>query len=199
MLPNLDVPETSPRSSRRRRNLIAAAVVAVLAITGTVVAITVSRDSRSGALGPCTIGPNAQCPGADLTRANLQFMNLSGAALRPYLKRDGWNAADDLMVIVDEVAVPAGEYRLRAAGSPGGHNGLKSIEAHLKSPTYPRLRIGIKPVDERRQIGDLADFVLHAMPRDERELVEALYPRMITALELWIADGTEKAVSAMGR
>jgi PTH1 family peptidyl-tRNA hydrolase len=95
--------------------------------------------------------------------------------------------------------VPAGEYRLRAAGSPGGHNGLKSIEAHLKSPTYPRLRIGIKPVDERRQIGDLADFVLHTMPRDERELVEALYPRMITALELWIADGTEKAVSTMGR
>jgi PTH1 family peptidyl-tRNA hydrolase len=127
------------------------------------------------------------------------FMNLSGAALRPYLKREGWTAADDLMVIVDEVAVPAGEYRLRAAGSPGGHNGLKSIEAHLKSPTYPRLRIGIKPVDERRQIGDLADFVLHAMPRDERELVEALYPRMISALELWIGDGTEKAVSTMGR
>ncbi len=127
------------------------------------------------------------------------FMNLSGAALRPYLKREGWKAADDLMVIVDEVAVPAGEYRLRAAGSPGGHNGLKSIEAHLKSPTYPRLRIGIKPVDERRQIGDLADFVLHTMPRDERELVEALYPRMVTALELWIADGTEKAVSTMGR
>ncbi|WP_411280788.1 aminoacyl-tRNA hydrolase [Gemmatimonas sp.] len=127
------------------------------------------------------------------------FMNLSGAALRPYLKREGWTAADDLMVIVDEVAVPAGEYRLRAAGSPGGHNGLKSIEAHLKSPTYPRLRIGIKPVDDRRPIGDLADFVLHTMPRDERELVEALYSRMVTALELWIADGTEKAVSTMGR
>ena len=127
------------------------------------------------------------------------FMNLSGAALRPYLKREGWKAADDLMVIVDEVAVPAGEYRLRAAGSPGGHNGLKSIEAHLKSPTYPRLRIGIKPVDDRRQIGDLADFVLQTMPRDERELVEALYPRMVTAIELWIADGTEKAVSTMGR
>ncbi|MFO0228124.1 aminoacyl-tRNA hydrolase [Gemmatimonas sp.] len=127
------------------------------------------------------------------------YMNRSGEVLRPYLKREGWRAADDLLVVVDEVAVPAGEYRLRAAGSPGGHNGLKSVEAHLKSATYPRLRIGIRPVDERRQIGDLADFVLHPMPRDERELVEAQYERMCTAVELWIADGTEKAVSTMGR
>ncbi len=127
------------------------------------------------------------------------YMNKSGEVLRRYLKRDGWSAAQDLLVLVDEVAVPVGEYRLRAAGSPGGHNGLKSVEAHLKSPTYPRLRIGIKPIDERRQIGDLADFVLHTMPRDERELVEGLYDRMTTAVELWIAEGTEKAVSTMGR
>jgi len=127
------------------------------------------------------------------------YMNLSGSVLRPYLKREGWTPAQDLMVLVDEVAVPVGEYRLRAAGSPGGHNGLKSIEAHLKSATYPRLRVGIRPVDERRQIGDLADFVLHNMPRDERALVDELTPRMIDAIELWIAEGTEKAVSTMGR
>ncbi|MCA0376588.1 MAG: aminoacyl-tRNA hydrolase [Gemmatimonadetes bacterium] len=127
------------------------------------------------------------------------YMNLSGVVLRPYLKREGWSAAQDLLVVVDEVAVPAGEYRLRAAGSPGGHNGLKSIEAHLKSPTYPRLRIGIRPVDERRTVGDLADFVLHTMPRDERALVEALWPRLRDAVELWITQGTEKAVSTMGR
>ncbi|MCE2903305.1 MAG: aminoacyl-tRNA hydrolase [Gemmatimonadetes bacterium] len=127
------------------------------------------------------------------------YMNRSGEVLRPYLKREGWRAAEDLLVIVDEVAVPVGEYRLRAAGSPGGHNGLKSVEAHLKSPAYPRLRIGIKPVDERRQIGDLADFVLHTMPRDERVLVEEQYDRLCKAVELWIADGTEKAVSTMGR
>ena len=54
-------------------------------------------------------------------------------------------------------------------------------------------------MDERRQIGDLADFVLHAMPRDERALVEEQYDRMTTAVELWIAEGTEKAVSTMGR
>jgi PTH1 family peptidyl-tRNA hydrolase len=127
------------------------------------------------------------------------YMNLSGAALRPYLKREGWDPAQDLLVLVDEVAVPVGEYRLRAAGSPGGHNGLKSIEAHLKSPTYPRLRIGIRPVDERRPIGDLAAFVLHAMPRDERALYDDSVPRLVDAVECWIAEGTEKAVSSRGR
>ena len=81
------------------------------------------------------------------------YMNLSGAALRPDLKRTGWTPAQDLLVLVDEVAVPVGEYRLRAAGSPGGHNGLKSIEAHLKSPAYPRLRSGIRPGTIRLSVG----------------------------------------------
>lgn len=62
------------------------------------------------------------------------YMNLSGSVLRPISSGKAGSAAQDLMVLVDEVAVPVGEYRLRAAGSPGGHNGLKSIEAHLKSP-----------------------------------------------------------------
>lgn len=127
------------------------------------------------------------------------YMNLSGAALRPVLKREGFNPAEDLLVVVDEVAVPAGEYRFKPFGSPGGHNGLKSVEGQVKSSKYPRLRIGIRPVDERRTIGDLADFVLHPMPRDERELVDALMPRMEQAVELWLAEGTEKAVSTMGR
>lgn len=127
------------------------------------------------------------------------YMNLSGPALRPVLKREGFDPAEDLLIIVDEVAVPVGEYRLRAFGSPGGHNGLKSVEGQLKSAKYPRLRIGIRPVDERRTIGDLADFVLHPMPRDERELVDALMPRLEQAVTMWLVDGTEKAVSTMGR
>lgn len=129
----------------------------------------------------------------------LTFMNLSGAVLRPYLKRDGWSPAEDLLVVVDEIAVPVGEFRLRASGSAGGHNGLKSIESHVKSRDYPRLRIGIRPVDERRQIGDLADFVLRAMPRDEREAVDAIMPRLTQAVEIWVKEGTAKAVSTMGR
>ena len=127
------------------------------------------------------------------------FMNLSGAALRPVLRRPGFTAADDLLVVVDEVAIPVGEYRFKPFGSPGGHNGLKSVEGQVGSSKYPRLRIGIKPVDERRSIGNLSDFVLNSMPRDERELVEELLPRMVQAITVWLRDGTEKAVSTMGR
>ena len=89
----------------------------------------------------------------------LTYMNLSGYALRPYLRRPTWSAASDLLVVVDEVAIPLGTYRLRARGSAGGHNGLKDVERALGTPVYPRLRVGIKPLDDRR-IGDLAGFVL---------------------------------------
>jgi PTH1 family peptidyl-tRNA hydrolase len=75
----------------------------------------------------------------------LTYMNLSGAVLRPYMRRPFWSAATDLMVVVDEVALPLGRYRFRAKGSAGGHNGLKSIEGTVQSQEYPRLRIGIAP------------------------------------------------------
>lgn len=57
----------------------------------------------------------------------LTFMNLSGAALVPYLRRATFDPAADLLVVVDDVALPVGRIRLRAQGSAGGHNGLKSI------------------------------------------------------------------------
>ena len=88
------------------------------------------------------------------------YMNLSGAALRPYLRRENWNASSDLLIVVDEVALPVGSFRIRARGSAGGHNGLKSIEGALGSQDYPRLRIGVGPEDPARRRGDLADYVL---------------------------------------
>ena len=73
------------------------------------------------------------------------YMNLSGAVLKPYLRRPFWAAATDLMIAVDEVALPIGRYRFRSEGSAGGHNGLKSIEAAIGNQKYSRLRIGIHP------------------------------------------------------
>jgi PTH1 family peptidyl-tRNA hydrolase len=127
------------------------------------------------------------------------FMNLSGAALRSYLGRASFDAREDLLVVVDDIAIPVGEFRFRAAGSPGGHNGLKSIQAQLGNAEYPRLRIGIRPVDERRLIGNLADFVLRVMPRDERDLVEALFPKLVTVTDSWAREGTAKTASTHGR
>ena len=88
--------------------------------------------------------------------------------LRPYLRRPFWSAATDLMVVVDEVALPLGTYRFRAKGSAGGHNGLKSIEAAVKSQEYPRLRIGIAPDDPARR-GELADYVLDEFGKREAD------------------------------
>jgi PTH1 family peptidyl-tRNA hydrolase len=113
------------------------------------------------------------------------FMNLSGNAIAPYIRREGWSAATDLLVIVDEVALPLGTHRFRAKGSAGGHNGLKSIEAHVGSQDYARLRVGIKPVDER-PVGDLSDFVLGKAGKAEREAVTEQLPALVTLVEGWI-------------
>ncbi|HVZ78180.1 MAG TPA: aminoacyl-tRNA hydrolase [Gemmatimonadaceae bacterium] len=129
----------------------------------------------------------------------LTYMNLSGAVLRPYLRREGWSAAKDLLVLVDEVALPVGSFRIRARGSAGGHNGLKSIEAAVGSPEYPRLRVGIRPEDERALRGDLADFVLGDFGKRETVLVEDLMPTLTSVVETWLTDGAEVAMNRFNR
>src|SRR5581483_8398515 len=129
----------------------------------------------------------------------LTYMNLSGNALIPYLKRPAWHPATDLLVVVDDIALPVGRYRLRARGSAGGHNGLKSIEQVIGSREYPRLRIGIRPRDPEREIGDLADFVLSPFSIEEREETLALLPRITAAVELWLREGIDAAMNVHNR
>jgi PTH1 family peptidyl-tRNA hydrolase len=124
------------------------------------------------------------------------FMNLSGVVLATHLKRPFWSPKTDLLVVVDDVALPVGTYRLRSQGSAGGHNGLKSVEQHIGHRDYARLRIGIQPVDPERRIGDLADYVLSPFGKAEREEVLALMPKFTDAAELWIRDGIVKAMNA---
>jgi PTH1 family peptidyl-tRNA hydrolase len=116
------------------------------------------------------------------------YMNLSGNVLRPYVRRPFWTPAKDLMIAVDEVALPLGKYRFRAKGSAGGHNGLKSIEANVKTQEYSRLRIGIAP-DEPERRGNLADYVLDDFGKREEAIVRELMPTFTSALELWVKDG----------
>ncbi|HET7564057.1 MAG TPA: aminoacyl-tRNA hydrolase [Gemmatimonadaceae bacterium] len=125
----------------------------------------------------------------------LTYMNLSGAVLIPYLRRATWLPASDLLVIVDDVALPVGRYRLRANGSAGGHNGLKSIEQTIGSRDYPRLRIGIRPEHPERHITDLADFVLSPFAKTEREAIMGLMPRFTDIVECWLGAGIEAAMN----
>jgi len=128
------------------------------------------------------------------------YMNLSGQALKNFVRRPFWSPAKDLLIVVDEVQLPVGTIRLRARGSAGGHNGLKSIEHALDSQDYPRLRIGVGPSEERKGIySNLADFVLAPFARDEREDILALMPRMTELAETWLKEGIEKAMNLFNR
>jgi PTH1 family peptidyl-tRNA hydrolase len=130
----------------------------------------------------------------------LTYMNLSGQVLRNYLRRPLWSPAKDLLVVVDEVALPVGRYRLRARGSAGGHNGLRSVEAAIGNQEYPRLRIGVGPSDERRGIyKDLVDFVLAPFARDEREEIVGLLPKLEDAVDMWMREGIERAMNVHNR
>jgi PTH1 family peptidyl-tRNA hydrolase len=104
------------------------------------------------------------------------YYNLSGQALRPFLKRPFWAPQTDLLVVCDDVALPVGTFRLRPQGSAGGSNGLKSIERTLGHQQYPRLRVGTHPAGEGREVGSLVDFVLSPFDPVERAEVLDLFP-----------------------
>ena len=128
------------------------------------------------------------------------YMNLSGQALRNYVRRPFWSPEKDLLVVVDEVQLPVGRTRIRARGSAGGHNGLKSVEQALGTREYARLRIGVGPSEERKGIyKDLAQFVLSPFARDEREDILALMPQLTATVETWLRDGIEKAMNLYNR
>ena len=126
------------------------------------------------------------------------YMNLSGGALRPYLRRETFKAATDLLVIVDEVALPTGSFRVRASGSAGGHNGLKSIEGAVGSQDYARLRIGVGPDDPARR-GDLSDYVLSDFGKRDTKTIEGLMPTLTELVECWLTDGVDAAANRFNR
>jgi len=121
----------------------------------------------------------------------LTFMNLSGQAigeLARYFKID----IADLFVIVDEVHLPLGKLRARARGSAGGHNGLKSVIAHL-GDEFSRLRLGVGRGGDQR---NLADHVLSKFEKDEAEEVERMTARAADAAEMFIASGIGAVMNA---
>jgi PTH1 family peptidyl-tRNA hydrolase len=114
----------------------------------------------------------------------LTFMNLSGEAVSALLRYFRIEPVD-LLVVLDEVQLPLGKLRARPNGSPGGHNGLKSIAQHL-GDDYARLRIGVGRGDARR---DLADHVLTRFDKDEADEVERMTVRAADAADTFITSG----------
>ncbi|MCC7194735.1 MAG: aminoacyl-tRNA hydrolase [Gemmatimonadaceae bacterium] len=125
----------------------------------------------------------------------LTYMNLSGEAVRTYARRPFFSVASDLLVVVDEVAFPAGRYRFREKGSAGGHNGLKSIERHLGTQEYGRLRIGVGPPDGYERATTLTDYVLGPLGKADTAAVRALLPELTEAIELWLKEGMKRTMN----
>ena len=125
----------------------------------------------------------------------LTYMNVSGRAvgeLQRYFKID----VDAVLVIVDDVNLPAGQLRARRGGSAGGHNGLKSIIEGLGTDQFPRLRVGVGRGDPRR---DLADHVLARVAPDLKETLATAVDTAAGAAELFVTDGIDEVMNRFNR
>jgi len=119
------------------------------------------------------------------------FMNNSGECVRALM--DFYKIPpSDILVICDEVSLPTGRLRIRAKGSAGGHNGMKSIIAHAGTSDFARLRIG---VGEKPEGWDLADHVLAHFPKEEEPAVREALKRAVAAVECCLADGIEETMN----
>lgn len=119
------------------------------------------------------------------------FMNLSGDTVGP-LKAFYQLPLTHLLVAADDADLPLGTIRLRANGSSGGHHGLESVERHLASRNFARLKIGIGRSAGAREI---TDHVLGRFGPDELGLLEKVLDRAASQIECWLEDGVETAMN----
>ncbi|MDO4169655.1 MAG: aminoacyl-tRNA hydrolase [Lachnospiraceae bacterium] len=125
----------------------------------------------------------------------MTYMNLSGECLRQIM--DFYKLEpEDFIVIYDDINLDVGQLRIRKKGSAGGHNGIKSIIAHLGSQEFPRIRIG---VGEKPKEYDLADYVLGRFSKQELEIYDQLMPNIAGATELMIWDDIDQAMNLYNR
>ena len=121
----------------------------------------------------------------------MTFMNNSGRSVQAAMNFYQLTPSD-VMIVLDDIALPCGKIRLRAGGSSGGHNGLKDIEQQLGTNQYPRLRIGIDPPP---QFVPQRDYVLGKFSPAQRKLLDDSIPRACEAIEMWMKEGVGKAMS----
>lgn len=120
------------------------------------------------------------------------FMNLSGNAVAALLSKHGDDDPANVIVVVDDVALPLGMIRVRGRGGAGGHKGLKSIIERVGSQAFSRLRLGIRP---DHIMPDVIDYVLSTVPRRLRERVDRMVERAADAVEVIVAQGVVRAMS----
>lgn len=120
------------------------------------------------------------------------FMNCSGESIRAAMDFYKLDPGKQLLVIYDDISLPVGQLRLRAKGSAGGHNGIKSIILHLGAEEFMRIRIGVgdKPAGQ-----DLADYVLSRFDELDRKLADDGIACAAEAAECVITKGIQEAMN----
>lgn len=120
------------------------------------------------------------------------FMNLSGESVRGLVDFYKIDVETELLVVYDDVSLDVGQLRIRKKGSAGGHNGIKSLLAHLGTNVFLRLKVG---VGEKPARYDLADYVLGHFSKEDRNIMEESYKRAVHAVALLAAGETEQAMN----
>lgn len=125
----------------------------------------------------------------------LTYMNSSGLAVAQALEQTG-STVEELLVVCDDVDLPLGQLRIRAAGSDGGHRGLASVAASTGTQEFARLRLGVgRPPDG----DDTAGFVLEEFSGDEGPAVEEMVASAVEAVRVMQRDGIERAMTIFNR
>ncbi len=126
----------------------------------------------------------------------LTYMNRSGLSVGEALRFYKLSAGEDLVVVVDDVALPVGSIRVRPGGSDGGHNGLADIDRALGGVDYPRIRVGVGEVPKFMV---RADWVLSKFMKEETEAVEAGIAAATEAVETAVSSGLNTAMNKFNR
>lgn len=125
----------------------------------------------------------------------LTFMNESGRAVRQWM--DFFKMpSEDLLVVLDDLAIDVGRVRLRPGGSDGGHQGLRSVIAHVGHEAFARLRVGIGPAPAAE---DQVNFVLEPFRKDEQPVIDACIGQAAEAALYWMTEGLEEAMNQFNR
>ncbi|MCU0311321.1 MAG: aminoacyl-tRNA hydrolase [Acidimicrobiales bacterium] len=122
------------------------------------------------------------------------YMNLSGEAVAPLVRRYGIDDPAHLVVVHDELDLPLGRVKVKSGGGLAGHNGLRSIKAHLHTADFVRIRIGVGKPPTKEQG---ADHVLRRLGKAERAELDVAVEEAADAVEAILADGVDAAMSSV--
>jgi PTH1 family peptidyl-tRNA hydrolase len=132
--------------------------------------------------------------GSVMVAKPLTYMNLSGDAVK-LLVNAYLEAPQDMIVVYDDIDLPTGKLRIRANGSSGTHNGMRSIISTIQTENFPRLRVGIGQQSE----GRLRDYVLDAFAPDEQPVIDRAIERAVDALLLFVRGDLKRAMNQFNK